>query len=226
MTVPSSAFPAGARRLASILVVYGVVGLLVAGLGVAALVWAGGRVGGLAERTSAQVDSIVATLDRTSTALSDASVSAVSFGVTLERTPPVVRQAADTLGNLQDNIRSIEQQLGALSILGTRPLAGVGQRFGQIATDIEGLDTRLELISSSLEDNKGSLLQNAESLGALGVQLGTLADDLRGGIVQDGLEDVRLVLMVLSVLLVAAIAVPAVAALLIGVWLRSEVAAL
>jgi hypothetical protein len=222
-TDPSSArIRSGARRLAAALVVYGVVGLLVAGLGLAALLWAGSRVGGLADQTSAQVDSIISTLDRTATALDDASASAVSFGVTLERTPPVVRQASDTIGNLQGNIRSIEQQLGALSILGSRPLAGVGQRFGQIATDIEGLDTRLELIASSLEENKASLLDNAESLGALGDRIGTLADDLRGGIIQDGLEDVQLVLMVLSILLVAATATPAAASLWIGLWLRRE----
>jgi hypothetical protein len=177
---------------------------------------------GLAERTSTQVETVIATLDRASTALTDAGDTAVSFAVTLERIPPAVNQAADTVGNLQGNLRSVEQQLGAISILGANPLGGVARVFGQMASDLEGLDARLAAIATSLDDNKQSLLANADSLRALGQQLGDVADDLRTGIVQDSLADVQLILTVLFVLLVAWTAVPAAGALWIGWWLRRE----
>ena len=55
-----------------------------------------------------------------------------------------------------------------------------------------------------------------------GHAVGTVADDLRTGIVQDSLADVQLILTVLFVLLVAWTAVPAAGALWIGWWLRRE----
>jgi hypothetical protein len=212
----------GLRRFSTGLIVFGVAGLIVAAIGLAMLLYVGGRIGTVAERTSTQVETVIATLDRTSTALSDAGDTALSFALTLERTPPVVRQASDTLSNLQGNLRSIQQQLGAVSVLGARPLSGVSSIFGDMATQIEGLDVRLEGLAASLDDNKAALLANADSLSAIGVQLGSVADDLRTGIVQDSLSDVQVVLTVLLFLLVAWTAVPAAGALWIGWWLRRE----
>ena len=93
-------------------------------------------------------------------------------------------------------------------------------QFGQIATDLEGLDTRLGLIATDLEDNKARLLANAASLTALGERLDAIADELRTGFIQDSLEDVRIVLMVLILVFALWTAVPAVGALILGVWLR------
>jgi hypothetical protein len=213
------------HRLSNGLIGYGLVGLAIAIVGLAALLWVGGRVGGLADRTSAQVESIIATLDKTAAALDDAGTSAVSFAVTLERTPPIVRQAADTIGNLQVNLRAVEQQLASFSILGNQPLSEAARLFGQMATDLEGLDTRLDSLAAALDDNKASLLANAESLRALGVEIGGLADDLRTGIVEDSLADVQVIVTVLILVLVAWTAVPAAGALGVGWWLRRELAA-
>jgi hypothetical protein len=215
----------GLHRLSNGLIGYGLVGLAIAIVGLAALLWVGGRVGGLADRTSAQVESIIATLDKTAAALDDAGTSAVSFAVTLERTPPIVRQAADTIGNLQVNLRAVEQQLASFSILGNQPLSEAARLFGQMATDLEGLDTRLDSLAAALDDNKASLLANAESLRALGVEIGGLADDLRTGIVEDSLADVQVIVTVLILVLVAWTAVPAAGALGVGWWLRRELAA-
>ena len=89
-----------------------------------------------------------------------------------------------------------------------------------IASDLEGLDTRLELIATDLEDNRDKLLENSRSLTALGERLDTVADDLASGFIQDSLDDVRLLLVVLVFLLVLWTAVPAVGALIFGIWLR------
>jgi hypothetical protein len=207
------------------MIAYGLIGLAIAVIGLAALLWVGGRVGGLADRTSVQVESIIATLDKTATALDDAGTSAVSFAVTLERTPPIVRQAADTIGNLQGNLRAVEQQLASFSILGNQPLSEAARLFGQMATDLDGLDTRLDSLAIALDDNKASLLANAESLRALGVEIEGLADDLRTGIVEDSLADVQVIVTVLILVLVAWTAVPAAGALGVGWWLRRELAA-
>jgi len=202
---------------------YGVVGLLLTGLGLIALLYVGGRVGGLADRTSAQVGSIAATLDQTAAVLADAGTSASSFALTLERTPPAVRQTAQTVGNLRGNLLLVQGQLGAFDIFGARPLANAADLFGQMAGDLEGLDGRLEFIAADLETNKAALLDNARSLRAFGDEIGGLSDDLRGGIIEESFEDLQVIMTAVFVVLVAWTAIPALGALILGIWIRRQV---
>jgi hypothetical protein len=212
----------GLRRLSVGLIAYGVVGLALAVVGTFALAWVGGRVGGIADRTGEQVDSIVSTLDETAIVLSSMGTSATSFSGTLERTPPAVRQTAQTVANLRANLILVQGQLGAINILGNRPLADAANLFGQMATDLEGLDTRLEGIATDLDTNRGALLDNSAKLQALGTELDGLADDLRGGVIEESLADVQTILAVLSVLLIVWTALPAAGALALGWWIRRE----
>lgn len=212
----------GLLRLSTGLIAYGLIGVAVTVIGVFALLWVGGRLGAIAERTGDQVESIVATLDSTAIVLDRAGTSATSFAGTLERTPPAVRQTAVTVANLRANLVLVEGQLSAISILGSRPLANVADLFGQMATDLEGLDTRLETIATDLDDNRTALNANAASLQSLGTKLEDVADDLRGGVIEDSFADVQLILTVLSVLLIAWTALPAAAALGLGWWIRRE----
>ncbi len=210
----------GLQRLSTGLIAYGVVGLAVALLGLVALGWSAGRVSGLADKVDAEVTQLAATLDRTADTLRDAGTSAISFAVTLERTPPSVRQAAQTIRNLRPNLRAVESQLASINILGTQPLAGPAQLFGEMAADMEGLDTRLDQIATDLETDRDALLGNAESLAELGDRTALLAERVRSGFIQDGLDDLRIVLVVMILVFVGWTAVPAVGALLLGLWLR------
>lgn len=219
----------GLRRLSTGLIAYGVIGLAIAILGLVASLSLGTRVDGLVDRSSEQLDTVIATLDETAAALSDAGTSAVSFSVTLERTPPTVRQAAQTVGNLQGNLRTVEGQLASLSILGTRPLADVAALFGQMSSDLEGLDTRLGLIADDLEDNRVALLANARSLAAMGERLAGIADDLQGSGasleptgsgLRSSFDDLRATITILALIVVAWAALPAIGALALGWWLR------
>ena len=210
------------RRLGTGLLVYGAIGLALAILGLLALIYAGNRIGGLADRTTRQVETVIATLEDTSQVLIDAGATAGSFAVTLERTPPTIRQAASTIGNLQSQLRRVSSQLDVFTILGSNPLSGVSGLFGDLATDLEGLDTRLELIARDLEDNRDKLVTNSQSLNALGVRLQLVADDLREGVIEDSLADVQLIVTLLAFILVVWTAVPAVGALFLGRWLRTD----
>ena len=213
----------GLRRLSTGLIAYGLVGLTLALAGTVALVWVGGRLGGIAERTGGQVESIVATLDQTAVVLERAGSSATSFAGTLERTPPAVRQTAQTVANLRANLLLVEGQLGALSILGSRPLSNAADLFGQMAADLDGLDVRLETIATDLDTNRSTLVENSASLATLGAALQGVADDLREGAIEDSLTDVQLILTVLAVMLIAWTALPAIGALGLGWWIRGTV---
>jgi hypothetical protein len=213
---------AGLRRLSTGLLVYGIVGLLLALLGMASLVWVNGRMSALADRVDAEVAQLADAVESSATALQDAGASARSFTSTLERTPPSVRQAALTIRNLRPSLRDLESQLSAINILGSQPFGRAAALFGTMATDLEGLDTRLDLIATDLEGNRSALLANAGSLDALGTRLAAQADRLRSGTVADSLDDLRLLLLLALVAFVVWTAVPAVGALALGWWLRRE----
>ena len=185
--------------------------------------YAAGRLSSVGERVDRQVTTLVETLERTATALGDASTSASSFAVTIERTPPAVRQTAQAIADLRTDLRSVQDQMAGIVILGRAPLSGVSDAFGRMASNLDGLDTRLELIATDLESNRAALLRNADSLGAFGDQLAAISIELESGSVQDSLEDVRIAIVLVSVVLLAWMTLPALCALWLGRWLRAEV---
>lgn len=211
------------RRLASGLIAYGVIGLIVATTSLVGLSTVSGRVSGIGTEIDGRIASVRSTLDATATALDDAGTSAVSFAGTLERTPPSVRQAATTVTNLEANLRTVEGQLGSLSILGTQPLADVARLFGQMATDMDGLDTKLGVIADDLDHNRTALVTNSSSLRGLGTRLSTVSTDLRGVNVATSLSGLSVLFGFLAALLVVAIGLPAIGALILGSWLQREV---
>ena len=210
----------GLRRLSTGLIAYGVAGLAVALLGLVALGWTAGRVAGLADRVDVEATQLATTLDRTADTLRSAGSSAITFSVTLERTPPSVRQAAETIRNLRPNLQAIESQLSSINILGSRPLADAARLFGDMATDLQGLDTRLDLIADDLGTNRDALLRNADSLDALADRTEIMAERVHTGFFQGGLDDLRIVLVLTILVFVGWTAVPAIGALALGVWLR------
>lgn len=213
----------GLRRLGVGLIVYGIVGLTIAVLGGLAMFAVSDRIDAMSERATNQVGLAASVLDQTATVLDDASASAASFALTLERTPPTVRQAAQTVGNLQASLLALQVQLDGLTILGTRPLSTAADRFGQMATELSGLDARLELIATDLESNRDALLANSRSLAALADRITAVADELRGGAIVDAIADVGAILRVMIIVLAVWTAVPAVGALGLGLWIRAEV---
>ena len=67
------------------------------------------------------------------------------------------------------------------------------------------------------------MVANATSLSALGARLGLVADDLRGGVVEEGFADLRSSATVLASVLLVWMTIPAAGALWLGWWLRREV---
>jgi hypothetical protein len=214
---------AGLRRLATGLITYGAIGLILSLIAAVALVYGAVRLSSVADRVDRQITAVVDTLGRTSAALDDASASASSFAVTIERTPPAVRQTAQAITDLRSDLRSVQAQMAGITILGSSPLSGVSDAFGRMASNLDGLDDRLELIASDLEGNQAALIRNADSLGSFGDQLGAVSTELESGSVRDSLDDVLTAALILSVVLVVWMIIPAAGALWLGRWLRAEI---
>lgn len=212
----------GLGRLSRGLIAYGIIGLVVAILGLGVLAYVNTRIDAAAERVEASVDQLSTTLDRTAKALHDASTTAQTFTVTLDRTEEAVSAAADTIIGVRTNLETLESVLRAVNILGLTPLGPAADAVGGIADTLEGLDSRLSAIADGLVANGDALAANATSLGQLGDSMEAMADRLRSGVVEDSLADVHLVIIAMLLVLTAWTMVPALGALVLGAWLRRE----
>ncbi|HET9519613.1 MAG TPA: hypothetical protein VFO73_01045 [Candidatus Limnocylindrales bacterium] len=214
----------GLRRLATGLLVYGVVGLGVALIGLAVVGSTVGRLGSLGASLPAEVERLTVILDRTADALDEAGTTATSFSGTIDRTGPAVRQAATAVRDIVPQLRALEAQAGAISIFGTQPLAPLGQVFGQIAGELDGLDVQLDTIADQLTANGGALVTNAATLGELAGEVRSLGGRLESGGDTDRIGDVSGAVGLLAVVLLVLAAIPAAGALALGAWLRRLVA--
>ena len=196
--------------------------MLVALIGLGTLFWAGATVSGFNDRMATESEDLGATLRRAATALDNASETADSFRTTLDATPPSVRQAAQTIRNLRPRLLALQAQATAINILGSQPLASIGELFGQMATDLEGLDAQLDEIANQLGGNQAALETNARSLSATAGQLDGFADRIDDGLITQSVGDIRTILGVVLAMLVVTMAVPAAGALAFGFWIRRE----
>ena len=215
---------AGLRRLAIGLVAYGVAGLVVAAIGLVVLAAATSNIDNAGGGISSEVDRLGSVLDRTATALDDAAGTARGFSGTVERTGPTVRQAATAIRDIGPRLRDLETQANAISILGSRPLSSLAGLFGQIAGELNGLDTQLDAIADDLTANQAVLATNAGSLGDLASEVRSLRGRFSGVAIGDGIDSARSLLVAVLALFIAWAAVPAVGALALGLWLRRMLA--
>ena len=204
------------------LIAYGVLGLLVAVVGLGTLIWTGTTVTAFDARMTRESEELGRTLRRAATALEDASTSAESFRTTLDATPPSIRQAAQTVRNLRPRLLGLQAQAGAINILGSQPLGGIGELFGQMATDLEGLDEQLDTIAGQLGTNQEALVRNARSLGETASQLDAFAERIEDGLITQSIGDLRTILGAVLAMLIVAMALPSLGALAFGLWIRRE----
>ena len=212
----------GLRRLGSGLIVYGVIGLAVAAIGFGALVWVNGRVTSLRNDVAVTLAQRAAAVELASRVLHDAATTAGSFGATLDQSSHAVSSTVETITETRSALTALEAQLRSVSIFGAAPLSSSADAVGRIAVSMEGLDTRVSLIADSLEGDRQALDGNATSLGRLGDATEALAVRLRSGVIEDSLGDLQRLISITLLVFTAWSVLPAIGALVLGVWLRRE----
>jgi uncharacterized phage infection (PIP) family protein YhgE len=212
----------GLRRLSVGLIAYGLIGLVVAVIGLGGLFLVSSRINTAADRADTTLGELTATMDKTATALKDASATATSFATTIDTSSTALGQAAVTIRGVGPQLHDLETQFRSINILGAQPLLRAADLMGQVATGIDGLDVKIDGVASALLDNKAALLKNADSLGALGTQMSALSVRIKSGVIQESLDDQQAVVTLLILIFVMWTAVPAIGALLLGIWLRRE----
>jgi hypothetical protein len=210
----------GLWRLANALIVYGVIGVLAAAIGLAALVASSGQIGSLGERIVTETVSLDAIVVLTADVLDDAATTVGTFGPTVERTSVTVGSAAGALRDIEPRLRDVETQANAFEIFGQRPVASLGQLFGQIATDISGLPDQLDGIATELGRNQAALSANAASLRTLANVVRAYKDRVKPEAIDAGIDEARRLLLFTLALFIGWTAVPAVGSLIVGRWIR------
>jgi hypothetical protein len=214
----------GLQRLATALIVYGVIGLIAAAIGFVALIAASGRIGSLGDRIVSEAVSLDAIIVRTADVLDDAAATAASFGPTVAQTSKAVSDAAVAVRDIGPRLRDLETQANAIEIFGSRPVAPLGQLFGQIAGDLSGLDVQLDGIATEMGRNETALTANATSLGTLADLVRAYTGRLKPDAIDAGIDEARRLLLFTLALFIGWTAVPAVGSLIVGRWMRGLVA--
>jgi hypothetical protein len=211
------------RRIGTALYAYGIAGLALAAIGLVVLLIAAWRLNGVADRVETTADRVVVLLDRTATVLDDAVSTVTDVASTLDSADPMIGRVSNALTTTVDNLRGLQQSATSVEILGTRPLGGLGNRFGQVADSLDPIGAELLAFGADLSSDADSLRRNVASLSAVADELHALHDELEDGLIADTFGAVRFMFLALLAFLTAVAAFPAVAALWIGLRIRSEV---
>jgi hypothetical protein len=212
------------RRLSRVLIGFGIVGLVVTLLALVGLAIGIARVNGFADRFGGDVGGVARTLDRTSEVIDKAATTAGSFGTTIDGTTGALGIVGGDIDSIVPRLQSIADQTASISILGANPLASVSGLFRDIAAQLSDVRGQLTAIGTSLATNRAALAANASSLSELAAETERLSERLNGASITGAIDDIRLLLVVVLGIGALGAAVPAVGALVVGLWLRRELA--
>ncbi len=211
--------PAESRRLATGLTVYGLLGIALSVAAIVAALWLDGAFGGTQEDVAAQVAGLELTVDKTETSLRNTADSLDGFAVTFESTSAGLAQ----MGEVTTRLATVLDDLAAFFAT-IEPLVGSVPAFDGASDELAELERSLAAVAADLTANRGQLGTTSASLRELATQLDAVEATLATGVIDErvgqGFDFLRAAIVALTVWF----ALPALAALLIGIWLRRAVA--
>src|SRR4051794_810461 len=154
------------RRLGTALLVFGVVGVLVAGITAAGLLAGAVATRNLDQRVATEQARLVAALDHVDSSMAKTVTTIGNAGATLDTTSQTLASAEAVLAQVGDTADELSGSLN-FSILGSQPLAGAATKFGQLAVQVRGFQGK----ASALADNLGV---NATDTRALATEIDKL----------------------------------------------------
>ncbi len=205
--------PRESRRLSTGLIVYGTVGVALSIAAVVAVFWLNGQFGDTRDELSVQVDQLEQTLQATSQSIVDAADTADGFAATLDDAAPGLASASRVIGRLQTTVTRVP----------SLPFGSSAESLQSLASDLGALSVSLGGIASSLEPNSEQLTKTTAQLRTLAGEVDNLRVTLEDGLVERGADQGFNFLRAGIIALTIWLALPSVAALLIGIWLRRAV---
>jgi hypothetical protein len=140
------------RRLGTTLLVFGITGMLVAGLVAAGLIAGAVAARDLDDRLAADQARLVAALDRVDATMARTSTTIGNAGTTLGTTSATLAAAGGVLSDVASTADELSTSLD-FSILGSQPLAGAARRFGELAVQVRGFEDKATALADDLSVN-------------------------------------------------------------------------
>jgi hypothetical protein len=156
------------RRMGTTLLVFGVFGMVVAGIVAVGLIWGAIAARDLDERVATERVHLVQTLDRVDAAMAQTVTTIDNAGGTLGTTSETLASAADVLSQVATTSDELSTSLN-FSILGSQPLSRAASRFGDLAVQVRGFEGKAKALADNLAVNSGDT-----------TALATEVDGLRG----------------------------------------------
>jgi uncharacterized protein YoxC len=170
----------GLRILGSVLVGYGLTGIALFGIVLAALGPPIVAVGSLSTSLEQERQEVLDTLTRASDTITQTAAGVRGMDTSLDRAQAATNQASGLSSGMADNMHGLAQAMN-VSVLGIQPLAGLAPSFEQSAASFETLGQDLDDIATALGDNRQSVQSVAASLDQLGVSVARLTTSIRTG---------------------------------------------
>jgi outer membrane murein-binding lipoprotein Lpp len=205
--------PQETRRLSTGLIVYGAVGVLLSIAALVAVFWLNSQFGDVQDDLAVQVDQLEQTLQSTSESIDAAADSADGFSGTLDSSVPGLESAAAVLERVENVLTGLR-----IPFLGDQL-----QSVRDLGAELGTLSDSLSDVAATLEPNSAQLAETTEAMRALASDIDDLRASLEDGLVERGADQGFNFLRAGIIALTIWLALPSLAALLAGLWLRRAV---
>jgi len=166
------------RSAAIALGMYGVLGLLIAAAMLIVGITTFGQVITLQTTLESERVVLVQSIRTVSGTLRDTAASTSDFQKSIDNARGAADQASRLTNDSAGTFRGLGTNLGALTILGFQPLAGVGPQFDSSADQLQQLAITLGATRDALAQNGTDVQRVGTDLGLLQVQLDRVATSL------------------------------------------------
>jgi hypothetical protein len=207
------------RNVARAALVYGVIGLVLTALTLGAAFWAGAHFQAANERLTSRVERLQGTLNSSAVAIEAAAAAVGSAGNTLDQTAAALDSAAGSVNAASAALAAFADTSDSINILGQRPFAGIGDGLRTSAGRLADLSARLGGVATSLRGNRGALDASPAALANLAASLRSASDGLADDVTAS-LNDVQAILTITFLAAAMWFGAAAVAAIILGLWLR------
>src|SRR6478735_3015873 len=163
------------RRMGTTLLVFGVIGMVIAGIVAAGLIGGAIAARNLDERLAAERVRLVQTLDRVDAAMAQTVTTIDNAGATLGTTSETLASASGVLAQVAATSDDLSTSLN-FSILGSQPLASAAARFGDLAVQVRGFQEKARALADNLATNSGDTTALASEVDGLRDELAALTD--------------------------------------------------
>jgi methyl-accepting chemotaxis protein len=162
-------------RLGTALLLFGVIGMVLAAVIAAGLVGGAISARNLNDRLQSEQVQLVEMLGRLNDSVDHLATSTDNAGQTLRTTQAVV----EAVGGVASGLGSTASRLGSaldVNILGQRPFAGAAESLGSVSTQLDTLGTQVTALATNVETNADDMSQVAVRVREMSQDLKTITD--------------------------------------------------